>query len=84
MRFVVQGAFDRIHKLFAGTDKTILLVGHGNNGKALLKLLLNDPLQGVREMNNIGIWMAEEQPDGHFKLEMYNDAPYVKKDAATR
>jgi len=31
--------------------------------------------------SNPGIWMVEEQPSGHFKLEMFNDAPYKRSGA---
>lgn len=79
LHVVVQRVVELIHKRFAGTDKSILLVGHGNSGKALLKLLTKDKLADSPSMANTGIWMVEEQPDGQFKLEMYNDAPYYQK-----
>jgi broad specificity phosphatase PhoE len=75
-RFVVQSAIDMIHQRFGGTDKAILLVGHGNSGKAMLRLLTNNRLADIPPMANTGIWMVEEQPNGQFKLEIYNDAPY--------
>ena len=30
-------------------------------------------------LQNTGIWMAEEQPDGSFKLKLLNSKPYVEK-----
>lgn len=63
------------------TAKAILLVGHGNNGKDLLKMLTNDQLEDTSAIANTGIWMVEEQPSGHFKLEMFNDAPYKRSGA---
>ena len=43
-KFVVQHEIDMILKRFGGTDKTILLVGHANSGKALLKMLTGNKL----------------------------------------
>ncbi|HAO77640.1 MAG TPA: hypothetical protein DCQ92_01455 [Verrucomicrobia subdivision 3 bacterium] len=63
------------------TAKAILLVGHGNNGKDLLKMLTNDQLEDTSAIANTGIWMVEEQRSGHFKLEMFNDAPYKRSGA---
>ncbi len=79
IRVVVQRTVDMIQKRFGGTDKTILLVGHGNSGKALLRLLTGTQLADIPSMANTGIWMVEEQPGGQFKLKMYNDAPYGKQ-----
>jgi broad specificity phosphatase PhoE len=76
IRFVLQSAIDRIRKNFGGTEKSILLVGHGNNGKDLLRLLVKDQLEGTSAIVNTGMWMVEEQANGHFKLEIFNDAPY--------
>jgi broad specificity phosphatase PhoE len=83
IQFVVRRAADMIHKRFGGTDKTILLVGHGNSGRALLRMLTNDKLADIPAMLNTGIWMVEEQPNGQFTLEMYNDAPWGKDGAVS-
>jgi hypothetical protein len=56
-------------------------VGHGNNGKDLLKMLTNDQLEDTSAIANTGIWMVEEQSNGHFKPEMFNDAPYKRSGA---
>jgi broad specificity phosphatase PhoE len=82
-QFVVQHAIDMIHERFGGTDKTILLVGHANSGKALLKLLTRNKLAAAPPITNTGLWMVEEQPNGQFKLEMYNDAPCEKDGAVS-
>jgi broad specificity phosphatase PhoE len=65
-----------LRKKFGGTDKSILLSGHGNNGRALLQVILpkHQRSETIR-MVNTGIWMVEEQPDGTFALRMLNDAP---------
>jgi broad specificity phosphatase PhoE len=83
VRFALQHAIDMIHKRFGGTDKSILLVGHGNSGRALLKLLTGNKLTGIPGMANAKIWMVEEQPNGQFKFEMYNDAPYEDNKAVS-
>ena len=77
VRIVVQRVVDIIHQRFGGTDKSILLVGHGTSGKALLRMLTNRELADLPAIANTGLWMVEEQPDGHFKLELFNDAPYT-------
>jgi broad specificity phosphatase PhoE len=60
----------RVRREFAGTDKSILLVGHGTAGKYLLWLLTGERWVVDRGLDNTGLWMAEEQPDGGFKLMM--------------
>lgn len=76
IRLVLQHVIDMVLKRFGGTDDVILLVGHGNSGKALLKALTRSKLADTPPMANAEMWMVEEQPDGYFKLEMYNDTPY--------
>jgi broad specificity phosphatase PhoE len=76
-RFVVEHEVDLIRKRFGGTTKAILLVGHANSGKALLKFLTLNNLSHTPPIANAELWMVEEQPDGRFKLEMYNDTPYA-------
>ncbi|AWI08462.1 histidine phosphatase family protein [Ereboglobus luteus] len=63
-----------------GEDKSILLSGHGNNGKALLSIFLNeaDRPKEIPHPPNISIWMIEQQPDGNFQLKILNDKPLGK------
>ena len=71
--------FDRVLKLIDNRSesfKTILLSGHGSSGKAILRMLTNDPLNGFPPITNTGIWMVEKQDDGTFKLKMFNDVPF--------
>lgn len=72
---VVQRVLDMIQDRFGDSDQTILLSGHGSSGKAILRMLTKDPLVGFPPISNTGIWMVEEQPDGEFKLMMFNDVP---------
>ena len=60
---------------FGGSEKSILLVGHGNSGRLLLHVLLKNSEAWKTHLANTGIWMAEEQADGSFKLRLFNDAP---------
>jgi len=64
-----------IRARFGGTDKSILLVGHGNSGRLLLHVLLNNSPAWKTPLVNTGIWMVEEQADGSFKLRLLNDTP---------
>lgn len=73
IKTVHQSMFDRILQNYGGQNKSILLVGHGNNGKDLLRLILKDMLDYTEPMSNAKIWMVEQQTDGSFKLKMYND-----------
>ena len=76
-RVVMNHVINMIQTRFGGTDKSILLAGHNGSGKALLRMLTNDPQKGVSFLNNTGVWMVEEQADGTFKLMMFNDLPVV-------
>jgi Fructose-2,6-bisphosphatase len=70
----------RLREQFGGTDKSVLLVGHGHAGIRLLRVLTGDPAATKTPLNNIGIWMAEEQPDGRFVIRMINDKPVETAD----
>lgn len=75
-RLVIQSVIDLIHQRFGGSNKSILLVGHGSSGKGLLRMLTKNELKGFSDgLANTGIWMVEEQPDGEFELKIYNDVP---------
>ncbi|MDO7172424.1 histidine phosphatase family protein [Mariniflexile sp. AS56] len=69
---------DRVLELIderSASHKTILLSGHGSSGKAVLRMLTKNPLNGFPQITNTGIWMVEQQEDGSFKLMMFNDVP---------
>tara|TARA_B110000902_G_scaffold169902_1_gene193510 strand:- start:257 stop:619 length:363 start_codon:yes stop_codon:yes gene_type:complete len=70
--------FDKVLELIDNRSKsfkTILLSGHGSSGKAVLRMLTKDPLDGFPPITNTGIWMVEQQDDGTFKLKIFNDVP---------
>jgi broad specificity phosphatase PhoE len=70
---VVQKDIDLIHKRLGGSDKSILLVSHGNIGSLLLEALTQDKELLKVTLANVSLWMVEEQPDGRFKLRLLND-----------
>lgn len=65
-----------IRKQFNGRSGSILLVGHGNAGANLLYLLTGNRDISI-DIRNTGVWMAEEQPDGTFRIRMLNDLPFA-------
>ncbi len=74
-RVVLHRAVDMILERFDGTDKTILLAGHGSSGNGILRLLLKDEMTGFPAIEHANIWMVEQQPNGGFKLKICNDVP---------
>ena len=81
MKHVTKHAIKLIKEKFSGSDKSILLVGHNSAGVSLLKLLLERAPGGAARVgiDNVGIWMVEEQQDGSFKLLIYNDKEFTEK-----
>jgi broad specificity phosphatase PhoE len=72
-RAVVDKNIEMIKKRFGGLDKTILLVGHGNSGRIMAEELTHEKKAFEVEARNTAMWMAEEQPDGSFRLMLLND-----------
>jgi broad specificity phosphatase PhoE len=73
--------FDKVLELIDNRSesfKTILLSGHGSSGKGILRMFINDPLNGFPQITNTGIWMVEQQDDGTFKLKIFNDVPLLE------
>ncbi|YCM43039.1 histidine phosphatase family protein [Verrucomicrobiaceae bacterium 227] len=81
MKKVSLHAIQEIEKRFGGSDQAILIAGHNSSGVSLLKLLLKEAPTGEarRGLDNVAIWMVEQQDDGSYELKMYNDRAYVKK-----
>ncbi len=65
-----------VEERFGGTDKTVLLVGHGTAGYHLLRGYVGGNMPKGPGIKNTAMWMVEEQGDGTFKLLLYNNAPY--------
>ena len=80
-KHAAQHVIQLIKSRYGDSDKSILLAGHNSSGVSLLKLLIQFEPTGKarRGLNNVGIWMVEQQEDGSFKLMMYNDEPYEHK-----
>ena len=58
---VVQRVLDMLQTRFGGTDKTVLLSGHGGSGKAILRMLTKDPLDKFPGISNTGIgWLKNK------------------------
>jgi broad specificity phosphatase PhoE len=70
---VVQEDLRLIRGRFGGSDKSILLVSHGNIGSLLLEALTRDKELLKTTLLNTGLWMVEEQSDGRFELRLLND-----------
>ena len=75
-RAVVLKDIEMIKRRFGGTEKSILLVSHGNLGRIMVEELTGEKKAFDVELKNTGMWMAEEQGDGTFKLEIFNDEPF--------
>ena len=75
-RAVVDRIIELVRQRFDNQDKSILLVGHGNSGRILAEELTHEKQAFEKEPPNTAMWMAEEQPDGSFKLLMLNDEPF--------
>jgi broad specificity phosphatase PhoE len=80
-KYAAQHAIQLIKSRYGDSDKSILLAGHNSSGVSLLKLLIQFEPTGKarRGLDNVGIWMVEQQEDGSFELKMYNDEPYEHK-----
>lgn len=69
----------KIYTDFGNTDQSILLVGHGRAGHHLLRTLLGGVWKPGESIRNTAVWMVEQQPDGSFKVMIYNDTPLDAK-----
>lgn len=79
---MARAAMALIQQRFGGTSKSILLVGHGNAGANFLHALTGDYSTTIG-IANTGLWMAEEQADGSFKIKIANDVPVKELEAAS-
>lgn len=79
-KYAAEHAIQLIKIRYGDSEKSILLAGHNSSGVSLLKLLIQFEPTGKarRGLDNVGIWMVEQQEDGSFELMMYNDVPIEK------
>ena len=75
-RAVVDKDVEMIRQRFDGSDKSILLVGHGNSSRILVEELTHERKAFDVAPHNTAMWMAEERPDGSFKLMVLDDEPF--------
>jgi broad specificity phosphatase PhoE len=82
-RALTARVIDLLRARFAGTGQSVLLVGHGISGHRLASQLTGEAgiMEEGRHIHNASLWMAEEQPDGSFRLEVFNDKPWVPGEA---
>lgn len=72
-------ACDLIKKRFDGTKKSILLVCHGCTGSRLMELFLGIHPVGRFEPANAALSLFDQQPDGSFKMILYNDNQFKQE-----
>ena len=64
-----------LRERFADKPARVLLLGHGNSSRTLIRHLSRDPQANPEHMNNTHIWVAEEQQDHSFAIQRYNETP---------
>ncbi len=76
LKIALTAAIEKINTQFGDSEKTILLVGHGGSGRALLRLITQSDYVGEERgsPDNAALWMVEQQDDKSYQLKMYNDA----------
>lgn len=81
---LVAMVISRLRERFGGTDKSVLLVGHGTAGRLLASVLANDPrvMESGHHIINARLWMAEQQADGTFRLVLFNDEPWAPSESS--
>jgi len=73
---LAQKTIDQLKTRFGHTNKSVLLIGHGDSGSTLLRMLTTSK-ELMTGLKNTGLWMAQEQADGTFQLKILNGKPYV-------
>lgn len=61
-----------LHERFGTNSVTVLLVGHGNAGRVLIRTLTRDPAHPEANMKNTHLWLAREKAGGGFELLRYD------------
>lgn len=63
---------------YSSTGKSILLVCHYCTGSRLMEILLGLDQKGRFGPQNAAMTLLKEQPDGSFKMILYNDKPFAQ------
>ena len=60
-------------------EQKILICSHGRAMCGLVTLMMGRPIDRMNELthNNLGLWIAEEQPDGHYAFVVQNDRAHL-------
>ena len=74
-KVVLQKVIDLILDRYDGMNKSVLLAGHNAHGRSLIQLLMNK--ENLGRIDNTGVWMVQQQPDGTFKPMIYNSISLV-------
>ena len=70
---------ERVEKIlrdrFQDQPTRVLLVGHGNASRTLLRQLTRQPDGRFEHLGNTHSWTGKEKPDGSYAIERYNERP---------
>lgn len=64
-----------LQERFKGRAAQVLLVGHGNASRTLLREMTRQPDLSLPHLKNVHLWVATEQAEGGLALEVYNELP---------
>ena len=71
-----------IDHLATREEETILICSHGRAMCGLVTLLMGRPIERMNELrhSNLGLWIGEEQPDGHYRFRLENDRRHIPEE----
>lgn len=75
----IHRAVELIQARYANSGKTILVVTHSCAGARLIENLLGVRQAGRFEVKNASLTHLRQEPDGSFRLLLFNDQPFVAK-----
>lgn len=66
-------------------ENKILICSHGRAMCGLVTLMMGRPLDRMNELthNNLGLWIADQQPDGNFVFHAENDRTHLPEPTKT-
>lgn len=64
-----------LRERFGKKPARVLLVGHGNASRTMVRYLTRQPEARIEHLDNTHCWIGREQSDGSFKLDRYNELP---------
>ena len=68
-----------ITHLAGRSEETILVCSHGRAMCALVTLMMGRPVSMMNDLvhHNVGLWIAEAQPDGLYRFTLQNDRRHI-------